>query len=137
MTCISWHPSKRVLAVGWENGELFLYSEQNNTCVEVIEASEASFLEDPPEGSNNPPRGYCDSRVEPGGNPTDIWRQCRQSKKRSESKKMIQSSTGSVVGWSLDRSSQLNTVFHHELKDPLVQVVSCFFFMGLPSLAGC
>ena len=35
MTCISWHPSKRVLAVGWENGELFLYSEQNNTCVEV------------------------------------------------------------------------------------------------------
>ena len=33
-------------------------------------------------------------------------------------------SAGSVVGWTLDRSSQLNTVFHHELKDPLVQVAS-------------
>ena len=73
--------------MGWENGELFLYSEQNNTCVEVIEASEASFLEDPPEGSNNPPRGYCDSRVEPGGNPTDIWRQCRQKAKKEEKAK--------------------------------------------------
>ena len=30
--------------------------------------------------------------------------------------------TGSVVGWSLDRSRQLNTVFHHELKDPLTQL---------------
>ena len=30
---------------------------------------------------------------------------------------------GSVVGWSLDRSNQLNTVFHHELKDPLSQMV--------------
>ena len=35
---------------------------------------------------------------------------------------------GSVVGWSLDRSSHLNTVFHHELKDPLVQVD---FFLGV------
>ena len=30
---------------------------------------------------------------------------------------------GSVVGWSLDRSGQLNTIFHHELKDPLSQLV--------------
>ncbi len=29
---------------------------------------------------------------------------------------------GSVVGWSLDRTRQLNTVFHHELKDPLAQM---------------
>ena len=42
VTSISWHPSKRVLAVGWENGELFLYSEQNNTCVEVIRPSRKS-----------------------------------------------------------------------------------------------
>ena len=60
-----------------------------------------------------------------------------KKQKRRESKEMIQSSTGSVVGWSLDRSSQLNTVFHHELKDPLVQVVSCFSSMGLPSFARC
>ena len=35
VTCISWHPSKKMLAIGWENGELFLYSDHNNTCVEV------------------------------------------------------------------------------------------------------
>ena len=34
----------------------------------------------------------------------------------------MRNNAGSVVGWSLDRSSHLNTVFHHELKDPLVQV---------------
>ena len=43
-------------------------------------------------------------------------------------------SAGSVVGWSLDRSSQLNTVFHHELKDPLVQVLFRTVSPGEPGL---
>ncbi|XP_023345784.1 intraflagellar transport protein 140 homolog [Eurytemora carolleeae] len=32
-------------------------------------------------------------------------------------------SAGSVVGWAFDRSGQLNTVFHHELKDPISQII--------------
>ena len=91
VTCISWHPSKKMLAIGWENGELFLYSDHNNTCVEVPTIHNASVI-----------------LLE--------WSQ-------AGSRLISGDSAGSVVGWTIDRSNQLNTIFHHELKDPLSQVI--------------
>ena len=47
VTATAWHPSKKMLAIGWENGELFLYSDHNNTCSQVmtkkLKADEAAF----------------------------------------------------------------------------------------------
>ena len=91
VTCISWHPSRKMLAIGWENGELFLYSDHNNTCVEVPTIHNASVI-----------------LLE--------WSQ-------AGSRLISGDSAGSVVGWSIDRSNQLNTIFHHELKDPLSQII--------------
>ena len=91
VTSTAWHPTKKMLAVGWETGELFLYSDHNNSCVELqtIHTSSILILEWSGGGS----------RLVSGDG------------------------SGSVVGWALDRQHQLNTVFHHELKDPLSQMI--------------
>jgi hypothetical protein len=39
---MAWHPVSKMLAVGWENGELFLYSDHNNTCIEIPTIHNAS-----------------------------------------------------------------------------------------------
>ena len=91
VTSAAWHPTRKVLAIGWENGELFLFSDHNNTCSEVTTVHTASIV-----------------LLE--------WSQ-------AGSRLISGDGAGSVVGWSLDRAGQLNTVFHHELKDPLSQMV--------------
>ena len=69
---------------------MFVYSDQNNSCVEVPTIHNASV-----------------TLLEWSG---------------AGSRLVSADSAGSVIGWSLDRSGQLNTIFHHELKDPLSQV---------------
>ena len=91
VTSAAWHPTRKVLAIGWENGELFLFSDHNNTCSEVQTVHTASIV-----------------LLE--------WSQ-------AGSRLISGDGAGSVVGWSLDRAGQLHTVFHHELKDPLSQMV--------------
>ena len=102
VTCTAWHPTNKILAIGWENGELFLYSEQTNTCTEVQTLHTANIL-------------------------ILEWSQ-------AGSRLVSGDGAGSVVGWSLDRSSQLNTIFHHELKDPLSQLVFRNVLSPEPSL---
>jgi hypothetical protein len=42
VTSLAWHPASKILAVGWENGELFYYSDHNNTCIEIPTIHNAS-----------------------------------------------------------------------------------------------
>ena len=102
VTTTAWHPNKKMLAIGWETGELYLYSDHNNSCVELqtIHTSSIVILE---------------------------WSQ-------AGSRLISEDGSGSVVGWSLDRQNQLNTVFHHELKDPLSQMVFRNMFSPEPGI---
>ena len=47
VTTTAWHPNKKMLAIGWETGELYLYSDHNNSCVELqtIHTSSIVILE--------------------------------------------------------------------------------------------
>lgn len=35
VTVIAWHPFKRILAIGWESGELFIYNDHEHELHEI------------------------------------------------------------------------------------------------------
>lgn len=35
MTALAWHPEKKILIVGWENGEIYLYIDSKSQCLKV------------------------------------------------------------------------------------------------------
>ncbi|XP_050709384.1 intraflagellar transport protein 140 homolog [Eriocheir sinensis] len=91
VTSMVWHPSKRVMAVGWESGELFLWNDHEHELREIqsLHRAPISILQFSAAGT----------------------------------RLVSADASGATVGWRVDNSGDLQTVFTHELKDPLVQVV--------------
>ncbi|CAL4114854.1 unnamed protein product, partial [Meganyctiphanes norvegica] len=91
VTCIAWHPSKRILSVGWESGELFIWNDHESELHEIqsLHRAPIAILQFSAAGS----------------------------------RLVTADASGALVGWHVDASGNLQTVFTHELKDPLVQIV--------------
>lgn len=47
MTTLAWHPQKKILAIGWESGELFIYNDHEHELHEIqsLHRSPISVLE--------------------------------------------------------------------------------------------
>ncbi|XP_068236628.1 intraflagellar transport protein 140 homolog isoform X1 [Palaemon carinicauda] len=91
VTSVVWHPNKRIMAVGWESGELFIWNDHDKELHEIqsLHRAPISVL-----------------AFSSGG-----------------TRLVSGDASGSMVGWRVDNSGNLQTVFTHELKDPLSQVV--------------
>ncbi|XP_047485121.1 intraflagellar transport protein 140 homolog [Penaeus chinensis] len=91
VTSVTWHPSKRILAIGWETGELYLWNDHEHEFHEIQSLHRA---------------------------PISIL-----SFSAAGTRLVSADASGSLVGWRVDTSGNLQTVFTHELKDPLAQIV--------------
>ncbi|XP_076028823.1 intraflagellar transport protein rempA [Oratosquilla oratoria] len=91
VTSLAWHPIKRILAVGWESGELYLWNDHENELHEIqsLHRAPISILQ------------FSDAGT----------------------RLVSADASGSMVGWRVDVAGNLQTVFTHELKDPLSQIV--------------
>ncbi|XP_071443964.1 intraflagellar transport protein 140 homolog [Hetaerina americana] len=90
VTSLTWHPTRLQLAIGWENGDLQVWTD----------GQEDFFSVDSPHRD-----------------PVTLLKWSNQGLR------LISADTsGSVIGWKADTRGKLQTVFHHELKDPVSQI---------------
>ncbi|PBC28358.1 intraflagellar transport protein 140 homolog [Apis cerana] len=93
VTALGWHPERRWLAAGWENGELQIWPGDTGS-------TEFSLV------------------VTPHRDPIIILQWSQHG-----GRLVSADSAGSIVGWKIDSRGQLLMMFHHELKDSFVQIV--------------
>ncbi len=96
VSALSWHPLQKLLVVGWENGEIYLYDHEEAKCMRIeADASHQSAV----------------SLIK--------WSTFGR-------RLITTDRTGSVIGWKIEGASgQLTVIFHHELKDELKGLVFC------------
>lgn len=93
VTALGWHPERRWLAAGWENGELRIWPGDTGS-------TEFNLV------------------VTPHRDPIIILQWSQHG-----GRLVSADSAGSIVGWKIDSRGQLLMMFHHELKDSFVQIV--------------
>ncbi|KAG8223373.1 hypothetical protein J437_LFUL001251 [Ladona fulva] len=90
VTALAWHPTRLQLAIGWENGDLQVWTDGQEEFSSV------------------------DS---PHRDPVSLLQWSNQGLRLISA-----DTTGSVIGWKADTTGKLQTVFHHELKDPVSRI---------------
>ena len=89
VSALSWHPIQKLLIVGWESGEIYLYDHDKAKCMRIdSDASHQAAVA--------------------------LIQWSTYGKRLITADK-----TGSVIGWKIDPQKQLAVIFHHELKDEL------------------
>ena len=95
VSALSWHPLQKILIVGWENGELYIYDHEKTQCVRIeSDAAHQSAVA--------------------------LLKWSGLGKRLITADR-----TGSVIGWRVDPQKHLIVIFHHELKDELRGLVFC------------
>ncbi|KAF3422708.1 hypothetical protein E2986_01971 [Frieseomelitta varia] len=93
VTALGWHPEKRWLTAGWENGKLWVWPGDTGS-------TEFNLV------------------VTPHRDPITILQWSQHG-----GRLISADSAGSIVGWKIDSRGQLLMMFHHELKDSFAQIV--------------
>nr|CAD7423413.1 unnamed protein product [Timema monikensis] len=103
-TALSWHPVKKLLVTGWENGQIEAWGgEKDFVSVQSPHRDAITILQWSEQGG----------RLVSADGVSLLYDQCFY---------MPGKLAGSLVGSKVDARGQILTLFHHELKDPLVHI---------------
>ncbi|XP_022250207.1 LOW QUALITY PROTEIN: intraflagellar transport protein 140 homolog [Limulus polyphemus] len=91
VTSILWHPVRKILAIGWENGDLCVWNDhdQEQRDAETQHKKAVAVMK---------------------------WSE-------NGTRLVTADAVGTCIGWKVDSRGEISTVFHHELKDYLTDIV--------------